>query len=295
MIPAALCELARQFTLLKLNVCVQLQDDATLPSFKGSMLHGWFGHALKQASERAFHICYGEHDQQQPKPYMICPSTDHKTHWKRNEILDFELCLFGGAIALTDDIFKALVIGEKNGLGPQRVPFKVISVSSFTPTGLKAGAHSYSLLDWINQRYQPSPLLNDAEVAINLLTPLRLKLHGNIVKTPPVDAQFWTSSILRRVQQLSRYWVVDSETLFEQITQDSQVTQQIELTSHCYVEDWQRFSLKQAEQLPFGGLKGQIRFFGQIHMLHPLLLMAEQIHLGGKTTFGLGKIQLISP
>lgn len=293
MISAALYNLAQQFKLLSLNVTVQLQADATLPSFKGSMLHGWFGHALKQASSRAFHICYGEHDQQQPKPYLICPSQDYKTQWKRNEIFEFKLCLFGDAIELTDDIFKALIMGEKNGLGPKRVPFKLVSIASHTPTGLKAGAHISNLLDWVDLREQNNPLLKDKELAITLLTPLRLKLHGNIVKEPPVDPQFWVTSILRRLQLISRYWVIDSDELFQQITTDYKVAQQINISSHCYFEDWQRFSLKQAEQLPFGGLKGQIRFFGQTQLLQPLLLLGEQIHMGGKTTFGLGQYRLI--
>ncbi len=85
----ALLYLAEQFQLQRLQVCVQLQQDCTLPAFKGSMLHGWFGHALKKADEQAYFVCYGEHANRQPKPYLISPPEDHKTQWRK-----------GGAAAL---------------------------------------------------------------------------------------------------------------------------------------------------------------------------------------------------
>ena len=70
--------LAERFSLLKLRVYVQFQQGTELPSFKGSMLHGWFGHAIKAVDEHAFFVLYGSHGNQQPKPYLVCPSDDLK-------------------------------------------------------------------------------------------------------------------------------------------------------------------------------------------------------------------------
>ncbi|MFT5815044.1 MAG: hypothetical protein ACI9VT_002815, partial [Psychroserpens sp.] len=78
----ALTLLAQQCDLLKLRIYIQFKQSTVLPAFKGSMLHGWLGHAVKHIDERAFFALYGEHDNQQPKPYIICPNEDHKTHWQ---------------------------------------------------------------------------------------------------------------------------------------------------------------------------------------------------------------------
>ena len=77
----ALTLIAQQCDLLKLRIHIQLKKETILPAFKGSMLHGWLGHALKHVDDRAYHALYGEHDNQQPKPYIICPSEDHKTQY----------------------------------------------------------------------------------------------------------------------------------------------------------------------------------------------------------------------
>lgn len=290
----SLSTLAQQFQLLKLHVTVQLQKDTELPSFKGSMLHGWFGHALKAADDRAYNICYGTHDEQQPKPYMISPSLDHKTEWKKGELFEFDITLFGDAVNLVDQIFQALHIGEKLGFGVKRSPFKVISVASHTAQGLKIGVQVTKLSDWLHDHSQPSLIEEKQEVTITLQTPVRVKHNGEIVKSEVNDTAFWVNSILRRLKQLSQYWVVDSPELFDAVYNETRISQNIEVTSHCYFEDWQRFSLKQKEQLPFGGLKGQMSFYGDLETILPILKIGELIHVGGKTTFGLGKLKLIS-
>jgi len=102
------------------------------------------------------------------------------------------------------------------------------------------------------------------------------------------------NAILRRLTQLSRFWVTDNEDLINDLYAQRPQFIQCETTSHCYFEDWQRFSKKEQTHLPFGGLKGQMSYFGEISQTLPLLIIGEQLHVGAKTTFGLGKYQLIS-
>jgi len=179
---SALQALASNFKLLKLKIFIQLEQDAVFPAFKGSMLHGWFGHALKQADEKAFFICYGEHSGQQPKPYIICPSDDHKTHWQKGEVLSFDISLFGDATKLIDFVFSALKMGEKIGLGAKRIPFNVISMSTITANGLKTGVHTKTLEYYLNNKLDTPPAIAETEIAIAINTPMRLKYHKQIIK-----------------------------------------------------------------------------------------------------------------
>jgi hypothetical protein len=286
--------LVSSFNLLKLNITIQFQQDAVLPAFKGSMLHGWFGHALKAADERAFFVCYGEHDNQQPKPYVICPNEDHKTHWKKGELFTFELTLFGEATQLADKLFIALKMGESLGFGAQRTPFKVLSIASVTPNGLKVGIQEMTLADAIAIAPFNPYHEGEKELAITFTTPVRIKYRGNVCRTDIPDLDFLINQLLRRLVQLSRFWVIDDKELFDAVYSERPVIRHHQVTNHCYFEDWQRFSQKNREHLPFGGLKGQVSFWGDINHSILLLKVGELLHIGGKTTFGLGKYQLIT-
>jgi hypothetical protein len=65
------------------------------------------------------------------------------------------------------------------------------------------------------------------------------------------------------------------------------------INAHVYFEDWQGYSKKEQVNLPFGGLKGQVSYCGDIAQALPLLTISQHLHIGGKTTFGLGAYQLI--
>lgn len=45
--PTVLLDLAEQFEILHLRCNLILQADGVLPAFKGSLWHGWLGHAIK--------------------------------------------------------------------------------------------------------------------------------------------------------------------------------------------------------------------------------------------------------
>ncbi|MEG3755226.1 CRISPR system precrRNA processing endoribonuclease RAMP protein Cas6 [Psychromonas arctica] len=290
----ALRQLTQQFSLLKLRVTIQFKQDTVLPAFKGSMLHGWFGHALKQADEHAFFVCYGEHGNQQPKPYIITPNGDHKTQWHKHELFDFEITLFGSAIELVDTLFIALKIGENMGFGNRRTPFSVVSISSILPTHQQTGIHPFTLFDAISSQIESRQDFSiNHEIALQLVTPLRMKHQGDIIKKSAPPLEFILKQIERRLILLSQYWVDDNATLFEQIRQQTPCLGAFESNAHCYFEDWLRYSHKAEKNLPFGGLKGQFSFCGEVTESLPLLIIGEQLHVGGKTTFGLGKYQLI--
>jgi len=282
--------LAQEFNLLKLRVYVQFKQDCKLPEFKGSMLHGWFGHALKAADERAFFALYGEHGQQQPKPYIIYPNDDAKSHWQKNEFYHFDISLFGQAAQLGPVILQALQRGQALGFGKKNTPFKLISVSSLLPKKIAPGIIPSRLIDWLNIENSD---LTQHELALHFSTPLRLKVNDSILKHKAPDLPLLIKQIARRFSQLTRYWVCDDQTLIDNLYGELPLLGDYQQTDHCYFEDWQRYSYKQQERLPFGGLKGQVSYFGEIAHVLPWLQLGEQLHIGGKTTFGLGKYQLI--
>ena len=284
--------LTQEFTLLKLRFYVQFQQDTQLPAFKGSMLHGLFGHALKAVDERAFFVLYGVHEQQQPKPYMVCPSDDLKTHWHKNELYHFDIVLFGQATQLADSVIQAIKHGQRLGLGAKRTPYTLISLCSVLPVGLTPSIQACTLADWLGVSANMAGKVQ-REIALHCKTPIRIKSAGKIIKQQAPALNDWLNHIMRRLKQLSTYWVLDNEELFNQLYTQRPVLGDYEVTSHLYFEDWQRYSHKEQSALPFGGLQGQVSYFGDIQASVPWLIIGQHIQLGGKTTFGLGAYQLI--
>jgi hypothetical protein len=286
----ALFSIAQQFKLLKLQCNVRFEQNTELPEFKGSMLHGWFGHALKSVDERAFFILYGEHDPQQPKPYAIYADDNSKTHYRINEHFSFTIVLFGAAVDLADSVVDACVSGSKLGFGKHKTPFELLSVCSLLPMKKSVGIESSYLAEWL-PRYEADYILS-REIAIQCLSPIRLKEQGRLVSDfPPLERI--VNHLARRLAQLTRFWVADDQALLNDFYQGLHMPGNLQTIHHTYFEDWQRYSIKKSRNLPFGGIKGQVSYIGELDSVLPLLIIGQHLLLGGKTTFGLGRYELM--
>lgn len=277
------------FQLLHLTITLQLQGDCSLPAYKGSMWHGWFGHALKQVSEPAFNALYLQYDHEQPKPYAIEPGFDQKTEWRAGELIQFNLRLFGAASDLGPIVHKAILAGERLGLGPARTAVKLVAFNAIGPQGLLAPYQTCSL-----SAYLAKPFATASAQTLILNTPLRLKQQGKILHNPQqLTAKLLAAQARRRLMQLYKYWVSEEPEQLEAISQLPLDLGQSQLSNSLYFEDWQRFSLKQQEFIPLGGFKGVITISRCSPVLSQWLKIGEQLQLGGKTTFGLGSYQLV--
>ena len=69
---------------------------------------------------------------------------------------------------------------------------------------------------------------------------------------------------MRRWRQLSTFWVKQDEELFCHIYSERPRDGDHQLSAHIYFEDWQRYTNKDTHNLPFGGLKSQVSYTGDI-------------------------------
>ncbi|WP_046006419.1 CRISPR system precrRNA processing endoribonuclease RAMP protein Cas6 [Pseudoalteromonas rubra] len=285
----AVSAVAGHFTILPLRLSFRLGADCELPVFKGSMWHGWLGQALKSHDEHAFFVLFGEHAEGQPKPYSVVVEDDQRSHWRKGELIHFTLYLFAEACQLAERIVEALQAGCRLGLGKARTRVQLLSVASQTPDGLKPGIQPSVLGSWLT----PMNSGFSQEVALEFVTPLRLKVaQQQLRKSPPLA--ILCQQIKRRLTLLTRFWLCDDNTLLQGLHQSLPVLGQHEHSDFMYFENWQRFSNKQQAQIPFGGMKGQSSYCGEIADAIPWLQLGELIGIGGKTTFGLGRYRLIA-
>ena len=59
--------------------------------------------------------------------------------------------------------------------------------------------------------------------------------------------------------------------------------------------DWQRYSNRQERAMPLGGVVGRLVLEGDLRPFWPLLHLGQWLHVGGKTTFGMGRYRLETP
>jgi|GEM_PF-3342233 len=284
----ALLTAAAQLELLKLQIMVKFTRSTRLPPFKGSLLHGWLGQALQQYSGDLYHLLFEQHDGSHPKPYSITVGADQKTQWQAGELYEFGLTLFGDAAQVADAVVEALNQFPSKAADGE-ADFAVCSVSSMLPNGrMLHGNHPYSLAEGVTTN-----LGMPAEaITLSFLTPARYKLRGNICRHIP-DIQFIAQQGARRLVDLATYWAMDEPELLALITKQIPRGFVNRVVDNSYYEDWLRFSHKSRRLLPFGGIKGQIAYEGDLAPLLPYLLVGEQLQTGGKTTFGLGQIRVI--
>jgi hypothetical protein len=287
--PQRLSECVAYFKILNLQVTLQLQGDCILPAYKGSMWHGWFGHGLKQVCETTFNRLYQQNDHEQPKAYAIDPGKDQKTEWRSGELIGFNLRLFGVASDFGSTVYKAFKVGEHLGLGIARTPVRLIALSAIGPNGEVGQYQACSLAD-----YLPQTIHTKLALMMLLNTPLRLKQQGKVIHNQKLlTANLLAAQARRRLLHLFKYWVQDNPDALNAIGQQPLAFEQSELISSVYFEDWQRYSLKQQEFIPLGGLQGVIRIEDCSEDLYQWLKIGEQLQLGGKTTFGLGCYQVV--
>ena len=130
-------------------------------------------------------------------------------------------------------------------------------------------------------------------IELRFLSPLRVKRDGQLVR--PRDFQFsdFFGNLLRRLSMLT-YFHTDTpfETDFKGLMERARA---IQCDSSLQWLEQSRHSSRQMQEMPFGGLTGNIKIAGaDIAPLWPFLWLGQYTHAGAGATMGLGHYKLAS-
>lgn len=300
---------------------IQFTSEALLPEFKGSMLRGAFGHALKKvvcalrrhqcddcllAATCVYHFIFEASKTKpgsgpdrprvaaRPHPFVLIPPDSSQRSYGVGSIFDFRLILFGRANDYLPHLIYAveqmgchgLGRGARNGQGL----FKLIAVHS-------QDAIVYDGASKVLQQVPSQPCLELAEppseavgrVKVKLLSPLRLKQHNQFQDSLPF--QLLIRAALRRVSTLADAYG-SGEPLLDYSGLIKRAGQVQTAHNDCGWVDLKRFSNRQDSAMLMGGLLGSIDYQGDVGEFLPLLKYCEVTHLGKQTAFGLGRIEV---
>ncbi|MFG6463771.1 CRISPR system precrRNA processing endoribonuclease RAMP protein Cas6 [Roseateles sp. DXS20W] len=255
----------------------------------GALLRGSFGRALfATAPVSAELFMGGQTADDAVRPWWLSAHPLAADGADGIRAVDACWTLVGPAIPRLPDVARAIEDMGMAGLGRERMPARL----------REAAAAEHVDADQLWMQVSASPAISAAEpLEVRADSPWRVK-HRNqwLRQAMPMDVLLLAClarlSAVRRVSGIAaeaplidaaarRAWL-DRAAAWAPRAEDTRVAQA------------PRWSARQARQLPLSGLVGSWRYDAPARVALPWLALAQQLHLGSKTTLGFGQLRLAS-
>jgi hypothetical protein len=283
--------------VIRRELVLEAADDLALPAFKGALWHAVLGPALKSlVCTVPPGVCAGCHRRTEcayprvmeaespvasggpigggarvPGLLVLDAGPWQAQRLRSGERFTLGITAVGRDPALADVIAEALVRGAAGGLGRRRSRARL--VATISRPGLQESVLA-------------SGVAPTATVRIRLLTPLRLKRGGAILRR--LDLQALARDLCLRLAALGHYhgglpWPAPWADAVEQAG-SARVT-----SSTRWVEAM-RYSARQQREIVTGGLMGEVHIEGAGRDLRRLLAVGSVLHAGKGASMGLGEL-----
>lgn len=308
---------------LRLRATLVAEAPARLPPFKGSMLRGAFGHALRRTVcvmgpeqpcvscnlravcvyTRLFETFIEDEPppflrglSTAPRPYVFEPG-EERQEFSPEDPLGFDLLLLGQAVELQGYAALAIERMARAGLGVRRVPFRLESLRYEAAGGELLEGWDSRGRQWMAQAPAVLPALEGAtaeqdseSVTLRFLTPTRIQVRKRPVEQP--GFRLLAFHMLRRALEVAHFHLpgVEIDWDFEPPLERAN---DVEVSHRLTWRDWDRYSNRQGRKMTLGGFVGEMTLRGELEPFGPLLRAAEILHVGKGATFGLGKVQVV--
>ncbi|MGD9822893.1 CRISPR system precrRNA processing endoribonuclease RAMP protein Cas6 [Desulfobacter sp.] len=298
---------------------IKLTRNAVLPAYKGSTFRGLLGHALKRTVcalknqtcatcilrqnctyalvfETAHALPAPENAKvsDPPHPMVLEPPLTEKREFTAGDTLVCGMVLFGDLnrnlpyfIYAFDQMGR---IGLGKGKNGTRAGFTLESVTFGNNAVYSKADGRVTLPDLLPEMtLHPDPNGNTDRVTLKLQTPFRISTKTG--QGPDLPFDLLMRSLIRRCTALfNTYGNGEPDLDYPDLVKQAG---QVRLTDNRLAWfDWQRYSSRQDKKMYMGGLLGQAAYQGDLGPFLPFLRMAEIVHAGKNTAFGLGKVAL---
>ncbi len=285
------------FTVAKFCLCLEARQRIELPAYKGSAFRGGFGHALKRMAPSWYPYFFepsreladtNGHPERIPNPYVLLPPLDTERTYTGGREFSCELTLFGQAAQHYAICLAALeFLGRELGIGHSKGKFKLVRVEAAIPGEKRPMGADYAISG--NDIVGPAVPGSKEAATLRLVTRLRLKDENRLVSNAPEFSVFF-ARLMGRLNAISRYYCECELVDRGEWRRLAELAREIRVKrAEISWDDWSRFSGRQKSWMKFGGLLGTITYEGDLRPFMPYLALGEWCHVGGKTSFGLGK------
>lgn len=283
--------------------CVQFKTTTPiqLPEYAGSALRGAFGHALKSiaclTANRNRGICSCQpvesclyrqlFDPSKREIAAICRVQDIPppfviefyglpTHLETEQVACFNMVLMGcfahSQLAIIQLAWQRALhagIGLKQANGQR-------------------GSATFTAMEIMSQPERVPA--NPGHLQLDLLSPLRLAERGKLIQPDSLDAAVLFKALIRRMGILTELY---GQPLKLDYAQLNHYIAQLKMEKQLGWMEWFRYSNRQKQDMPLGGLLGSITLHCVSDELWQLIYLGQWLHVGKNTVFGLGHYRVV--
>lgn len=293
------------FTYSRFRFRVRLMDGAMLPVFKGSMLRGVMGEAIhrlncqsrgscdkcKLVKNCAYSILFKPELIQKDilyAPPFVLYSPNKKEKFNKNDQFEFTLTIFGEYSRYFDYFFNAFNYACGMGLSNRRIPYEIEEITDDVSREWIYKDRDVNK-DWQVSAASLSSLEPESHknLRIDFLSPVFLKKNKKPIYFP--DIKEIIRVVIRRIHILSRtVWNDANFKIDNSFLDDLQVS--IIRYDLKYEKTYKTGGLGRKVEL--SGFYGSIECSGDFTWLYLLLKAGEVLHIGVRTSYGLGKYEI---
>lgn len=286
-------------------------DRIELPYYSGSTVRGGLGRALRKVA--CVPLCkspqtcllgslcpyfYAFESQRNdapaglrnyPHPFVLEPVSSSIV--EQGSEFSFGFILVGNSIRILPYFIYAFIQMGQMGIGKNHGKFNLISVVS-RPSGKVVYQPERGVIEFWGDRISPSKIHIGRRVRLSFLTPTRLKIGGIYEVAPRFESLVRAG--LRRMSLLARgYCDAELRLRFDELIEMSRGVRIVnEMTNMRIIK---RFSSRQKAKVPMYGFTGIVEYEGDLPSFGELLDALRWLHIGGATSFGFGKVEIITP
>ena len=287
--------------------------------YSGSMLRGAFGHALRHVScmtkmancktcplyrtcsyPAIFETPPPENHSLQafsdiPQPYIIEPPALGSKDYQQGDTISFSMVIIGTAIQQLPLIIYAWQRALARGLGKMQSRARLLDVSlvlnqPHTERVIIYTAHEGASVinheHLINKHSAEYPDETNQSLTLNIKTPLRIQKNGKTLSHEMTGRDF-IMSLVRRYYLLQEFHTAHYQA--PDFSELAEFAQAVSCETHFTWCDWARYSNRQQQKMVLGGVLGEIKLTGTLKPFLPLIQLGQWLHVGNKTTFGMGR------
>lgn len=305
------------------NFKIQALEPLFLPDYKGSALRGGFGNALKQLCQRnsKTHSCLECEINPQcpyaynfetprnnaapasieaenlPHPFVLLPPWTDKNHIAPGEILTFKLTLVGRGIQHLPFYVWAFDVFGELGIGKGQGRFRLLRITDdFSKNEIfnnqEKSLSSEFLVKHFAELSAETRDWNKHEITLDFNTPTEILDRNQ--PTRQLSFGLLIRSLLRRASLLAELhtgfkWALDYHAIIQAATDEVSVVKSSLLSS-----DWERYSNRSQQRMKIQAFSGKVLYKGEIEPFLPLVQLGHYIHVGKKTSFGMGNYEILN-
>lgn len=225
-----------------------------------------------------------------PQPFVLIADMGSDTSIETDQSFQFGMRLFGKAIELFPYIVYSLLEIGKQGLGKDRIPFRINTITQ-PPCGQTLYDDGSTCLGTLEKENLPaSNLVPEKNLVVEFISPAKIQIDGK--EATSIEFETLIKTALRRISILSYFYGTPLDpacSLTDLLGGDGTIET---ISDQTRIYEFTRFSGRQKKQVPLKGIVGRVVFAGDWARCRPMLELASICNIGKATSFGFGRIQL---